>query len=59
MSPSIYELILTTARVHRIPVTPELFERCEYELERSAPDNDSVIDALERAIRPFMPVVAC
>lgn len=47
----VYEAIFLTAHRHRIPVTRELIERCEYELERSDADAESVIDALLRGFR--------
>lgn len=45
----IYDVIVTTAQHHRLPINPDLFARCEHELERAAEDNDSIVDALKRA----------
>lgn len=44
-----YDVIVTTARFHRLPINPDLFARCEHELERCAEDTESVIDGLHRA----------
>lgn len=46
---AIYEAIIVTARCHRLPVNPDLFARCEHELERCGEDYESVISGLLRA----------
>lgn len=48
---NIYDVIVTTARCHRLPINPDLFARCEHELERCAEDVDSVVSGLLRAFK--------
>jgi hypothetical protein len=45
----IFDAIVVTARVHRLPINPDLFARCEHELERCGDDYESVISGLLNA----------
>lgn len=51
MKANVYDIILTTAKQHRVPVNGDLFARCEHELERSSEDEKGITEALVRAFQ--------
>ncbi len=52
MNATISEIIVTMARIHRLPVHPDLFAICDWEVQRAkADDPKELIDALLRGFR--------